>query len=178
MSIQLVGIYKVYKEIAGIIGRFGDPINQVIYPEFTKLLGRNDISRSANVAKKTIFLLTLFGFFVVLFLLLSSKFLITSLFGFEYLSSINALYTMIVLFGFGFMFVPVNSLFIAAGFAQSSFIIVLCSNIIYLFVAFTFGKLIGIYGIIFAYGTQMDINQGTKLFLLKKYSSDWGAVIR
>ncbi len=178
ISIQMVGIYKVYKEIAGLISRVGDPVNQSIYPEFTKLLGRNDINKTISVTKKTMLLLFGVGVLFSIFLMSISNFLVGTCFGEEYLIDINALYFMIILFGVSFITVPINSLFIAAGFAKYSFMIICVTNIIYLITAFSFGKLIGIYGVVLAFAFQKILNKGLKIFYLKKYPSDWGIVNR
>lgn len=51
----------------------------------------------------------------------SSNFMVGTFFGKEYLLDINALSFMIILFGISFVTVPVNSLFIAAGFVKYKF---------------------------------------------------------
>ena len=174
----MVGIYKVYKEIAGLISRIGEPVNQSIYPEFTKLIGNNDIKKAVSITKTTILLLLGVGATMTLSLLLMSKFLVGTVFGVEYLTQINALYVMLILFGISFVTVPINSLFIAAGFAKFNFYIVLFTNTMYLFTAFYFGKFIGIYGVILAYALQMILNKALKIYLLNKCSNDWSNTIR
>lgn len=37
-SVEIVGIYKIVKEIANLIAKLTDPVYQAIYPEFAKLL--------------------------------------------------------------------------------------------------------------------------------------------
>jgi len=178
ISIPMVGIYKVYKEIAGLMSRVGDPVNQSIFPEFTRLLGRNEIGKTIGVAKKTMSLLSGVGILLSISLILMSTFLVGAFFGKEYLPAINALYLMITLFGISFVTVPINSLFIAAGFAKYSFVVILFTNIIYLMTAFGLGRLIGIYGLVLAFAFQLILNKGLKILILKKHSSDWGMVIR
>ena len=178
ISIPMVGVYKVYKEIAGLIHRVGDPVNQSIFPEFTKLLGRNEINKTISVTKKTMLLLSGVGVLFSVTLIVISNSLVGTFFGKEYLPDINALYLMTILFGISFITVPINSLFIAAGFVKYSFMIILFANIIYLITAFGAGNLAGIYGVILAFSFQLFLNKGLKLFILKKYSSDWGMVIR
>jgi O-antigen/teichoic acid export membrane protein len=178
MPLEVIGIYKVYKEIASFIGRFGDPVNQAIYPEYAKLIGKGDSGAAINLAKKTI--LILFGLSSVLTvgLILFSNFIVGRLYGAEFLLLINALYILLGLFGVSLFTLPVNSLFIAAGFAKLGFYLVVFTNIIYLFTAFYFGKYFGIFGIITAFGIQMFLNQGLKIYILKKYRTGWGSTIR
>lgn len=178
MPLKMVGIYKVYKEIAGILDRFSDPINQAIFPEFSKLIGANNIRKSLATAKKSIMLLLVASAAITLPLLMISKLLIARFFGIEYVSQIPALYLLLVLTGISFMLVPINSLFVAAGFAKMGFYIVLVTNVIYLLTVFSLGKLIGIYGVVAAYGVQMVMNQGLKLYFMGKYPTGWSTVIR
>lgn len=178
MPLKTVGIYKVYKEIAGILDRFSDPINQAIFPEFSKLIVANDIRKSLSTAKKSILLLAGASGAITLPLLVVSKFLIARFFGIEYVSQMPALYVLLMLVGVSFVLVPINSLFVAAGFARMGFYIVLFTNIVYLLTVFSLGKLIGIYGVVAAYGIQMVLNQGLKLYLMQRYPTGWSTVIR
>ncbi|MDH3972749.1 MAG: oligosaccharide flippase family protein [Deltaproteobacteria bacterium] len=178
LSVKMVGIYKVYKEIAGLINRVGEPINQSMFPEFTKLIGSNNLGDAAGITKKTMLILLGVGSAVTLGLLLTSRFLVGTFFGEEYLQEIYALYLMLFFFSMSFITVPINSLFIAAGFAKYSFMVLLFTNTIYLMTLFSLGKLIGIYGIIAAFALQLVLNKGLKVFLLKRYYHEWGTVIR
>lgn len=178
MSLQMVGIYKVYKEVAGIVKKIQDPINQTIFPEFTKLLANRKTRKTADVAKKTVLLLTGLSVGITTLLLLISPIIIETFFGSEYLPEINALYALIIVYLFSFIAVPINSLFIAAGFAKLAFYILLLSNSLYLVSAYLFGIEYGIYGIVVAYMVQLVFNRGFKIYYLKKYYNDWGTTIR
>ena len=67
---------------------------------------------------------------------------------------------------------------LAAGFAKYSFLLVLFTNTMYLATLYGAGIVIGIYGIAMAYGVQLFLNKGLKIYFLKKYSHDWGGKIR
>ena len=178
MSVKTLGIYKVYKEIAGSINRIGDPINQAVFPEFAKLLGSKQTDTTEDVTKKTMILMCIAGTCIVVPLIVLAKPILSTFFGAEYLEHINALYLMLVLFGMGFITVPINSLFIAAGFAKYSFMLLLFTNSVYLLVAFYFGQLLGLYGIIIAFASQLFLNQGLKIYYLQKYSANWGEITK
>ncbi|MEA2050779.1 MAG: DUF2779 domain-containing protein [Campylobacterota bacterium] len=49
---EVVGIYRIAKEIAGIIAKLTDPIYQAIYPEFAKLLANGKKLEAKQVAIK------------------------------------------------------------------------------------------------------------------------------
>jgi O-antigen/teichoic acid export membrane protein len=177
LSMQMVGVYKVYKEIAKLLTKVADPINQSLYPEFTKLLGDNNIKVTASVVKKTILLLSIVSAIITLTLILMSKLIIIKFFGNEYLVQIAVLYALLLIQGLTLITSPINSLFIAAGFAKFSFIIVLLSNTAYLISAILFSHYYGIYGLVVAFTIQWIVNKGFKLLLLKKYSNEWGRII-
>ncbi|MEN8140611.1 MAG: oligosaccharide flippase family protein [Thermodesulfobacteriota bacterium] len=174
LSMKMVGVYKVYKEVAGFIGRFADPINQAIYPEMTKMLGGDDRGKTAAVAVKTISLLALASVFLVIVLCILAKSVIISFFGPEYVGDILVLYVLIVLFGVKLITSPINPLFIASGFARYSFLIVLFTNSVYLITAIYFGNLWGLMGLVVAFALQWFLNKASKVYFLKKYHGEWG----
>jgi len=178
MSMDSVGIYKVYKEIVGIIGRLGEPINQAIYPEYAKLLGKEKTSDTVSVTKSIMQILLSVAIVTMIAFLIASELIIETFFGVEYLTLITAFYLLVVLNCINLFLTPINSLFIAAGFARYSFYIVLLNNILYLSVALLGGMYYGIYGVVLAFAVQMTFNQGLKIICLKKYSTGWGSVIR
>jgi len=178
MPLETVGMYKVYKEIASFIGRVGDPVNQAIFPEYAKLIATNDDKAAISLARKTFLILLALSAVITLTLILCANFIIGRLYGTDFLPLINALYILLGLHGIGLFTLPVNSLFIAAGFVKMGFYIVVFTNILYLFTAFFFGKLFGIYGIVAAFGLQMFLNQGLKFILLKRYRTGWSDIMR
>ncbi|MCU7924766.1 MAG: oligosaccharide flippase family protein [Candidatus Thiodiazotropha sp. (ex Dulcina madagascariensis)] len=178
MPMATLGVYKVYKEFAGLITRIGEPVNQALYPEFTKLIGNSNSEESIDITKRAMRLLSLVGLAMGVVFMLASNSVIEHFFGTEYTSSIAALYLMIVLYILSFITVPINSLFIAAGFAKYSVYLLLFTNSIYLLSAFGFGQLYGIYGVIIAFAIQLFFNKGLKVFLMMKHSKDWDTVVR
>jgi len=175
---ETVGIYKVYKEVVGIISRLGEPINQAVYPEYAKLLGHHKTDDTMRVTRSLMLILfalatlTMAGFFIV------AEPIMVTFFGPEYLDLMSVFYALVILYCINLFLTPINSLFIAAGFAKYSFYIVLGNNILYLAVALTGGTYFGIYGIVAAFAAQMVFNQGLKLIVLRKYSGDWSTKIR
>jgi O-antigen/teichoic acid export membrane protein len=178
VSLQMVGVYKVYKEIASVVKKIQDPINQTIFPEFTKLLANSRITKTASIAKRTILLLSGLSVVITVILILTSSLIVETFFGVEYLLEINALYAMVIVYMLSFITVPINSLFVAAGFAKIAFYVLVFTNVLYLISAYVFGIKYGIYGIVGAYMVQLVFNRGLKIYLLKKYYNDWGNTIR
>lgn len=178
ISVEMVGIYKVYKEIAGLLNRIGEPLNQTIYPEYTKLISMENINETISVAKKTMKLYFGVSSLLTITLVLIARPIIEIFFSAAYMVELNALYYLIVAFGFGIVLTPINSLFIAAGFARYSVYLVLLCNFAYLSAAYALGTSFGIYGIITAWVIQALLNQGLKTMLLMKHRTGWNTVIR
>jgi O-antigen/teichoic acid export membrane protein len=178
LTMNVVGVYKTYKEIVGVIGRLGDPLNQALYPEYAKLIGRDKVEDSLAVTRKISRILLTASVVALVGYLVASHFVISRFFGEQYLTHMPAFYLLVILFCINLYLTPLNSLFIAAGFARFSFYIVLGNNILYLAVALVGSMYLGIYGLVLAFALQMVFNQGLKIYFLKKHSTGWSTVIR
>lgn len=178
LSMHIVGVYKTYKEIVGVIGRLGDPLNQVLYPEYAKLIGRDRVEDSLAVTKKISMILLSASIVTLVGYLVGSHFVISRFLGEEYLTHMPAYYLLVVLGCINLYLTPVNSLFTAAGFARLGFYIVLVNNILYLAASVLGSMYLGIYGLVLAFALQMTVNQGLKIYFLKRHSTGWSTVIR
>jgi len=178
LTMQVVGVYKTYKEVVSVISRLGEPLNQALYPEYAKLIGSDKVEDSLTVTRKLNRILLSVSIAVLIGYLLTSHFVISRIFGEEYLVYMPAFYLLVLLNCINLYLTPLNSLFIAAGFARFSFFIVLGNNILYLTAALVGSMYLGIYGLVLAFALQMIFNQGLKIYFLKKHSTGWGTVIR
>jgi O-antigen/teichoic acid export membrane protein len=178
LTMNVVGVYKTYKEIVGVISRLGDPLNQVLYPEYAKLIGGDNVEDSLTVTRKINRILLSVSLAAFVGYLVTSNFVISRFFGEEYLMHMPAFYLLVFLNCVNLYLTPLNSLFIAAGFARYSFFIVLGNNMLYLAASLVGSRYLGIYGLVFAFALQMIFNQGLKIYFLKKHSTGWSTVIR
>jgi O-antigen/teichoic acid export membrane protein len=178
LTMHVVGVYKTYKELVGVIGRLADPLNQALYPEYAKLIGGDKVEDSLTVTRKLNRILLSVSIAVLAGYLVTSNFVISRFFGQEYLAYMPAFYLLVLLNCINLYLMPLNSLFIAAGFARFSFFIVLGNNFLYLAVALVGSAYLGIYGLVLAFALQMIFNQGLKIYFLKKHSTGWSTVIR
>jgi len=168
ISMEVLGFYKVYKEITKVISNVADPVSQAIFPEFTKLIGSDNHKESIALAKKSIFAMSLVAVALSVLLCLASEFVLRTFFGPEFLSNINILYFMIIVAGFAFSTTPINSLFIAEGFAKASFYVVLLTNTVYLLMVFWCGSLWGLLGVVLANLIQFVLNKEIKVLILRR----------
>ncbi|MSM38728.1 MAG: oligosaccharide flippase family protein [Geobacter sp.] len=168
ISMEALGAYKVYKEITKVISNVSDPVSQAIFPEFTKLIGTENHNESVALARKSMFAMSIVAIALSVFLCLISEIVVKTFFGHEFLIHMNILYLMIVITAFAFSTTPINSLFIAAGFAKASFYVVLITNSVYLLMAFWCGSVWGLLGIVLANAVQFVLNKELKVFILKR----------
>lgn len=168
ISMEALGFYKVYKEITKVISNISDPVSQAIFPEFTKLIGNDNHKESVALAKKSIFVMSLVAVVLSVFLCLAAELVVRTFFGHEFLAHINILYFMIIVSGFAFSTTPINSLFIAAGFAKASFYVVLLTNTVYLLMAFWCGSIWGLFGVVLANVIQFALNKELKVLILRR----------
>jgi len=81
---EVVGIYNIAKEIAGIIAKLTDPIYQAIYPEFAKLLANGKKLEAKQVAIKILKYAGLAGLGFYILFIIFGKFSINLAFGSEF----------------------------------------------------------------------------------------------
>jgi len=130
---ETVGIYRIAKELANIIGKLTDPIYQAIYPEFAKLLASNNNNKEKvkGAAVKISFYAGLSG--VVFYVLFSvfGEYAIRLAFGEEFVAAYD-----ITLVYLGAVFVAIITLPLypmqhALGFAKEAFTNQLHATIVY-----------------------------------------------
>lgn len=173
ISMEALGYYKVYKEITKVVSNVADPVSQAIFPEFTKLVGSNRYEESVALAKKSMFAMSWVATILAVFLCLAAGTVVELFFGAQFLDNLNILYLMIVIAGFSFSTAPINSLFIAAGYARASFFVVVVTNTIYLLMAYFCGAKWGILGVVLANATQFILNKELKVSIMKR-TGKWG----
>jgi O-antigen/teichoic acid export membrane protein len=102
---EIVGIYKIAKEVANLIAKITDPVYQAIYPEFAKMLAKGKKLEAKEMAKKISFYaggagLIFYGLFALL-----GEWAIGLAFGAEFLGAYE-----VTLVYFGAIFVAIISL--------------------------------------------------------------------
>ena len=122
MSMNSVGIYKVYKEIVGIVGRLGEPINQAIYPEYARLLGKGKTLDTVSVTKSIMQILFAVAIIMLIVFLIASELLIETLFGADYLALITVFYLLVALNCISLFLTPINSLFYRSRICEIQFL--------------------------------------------------------
>lgn len=166
ISVDMVAIYKVFKQIIQILSMLINPISQAILPQFSELVAQN---RTAEALRKVLKLRNVIlgcGTIAVVGSLLFGKPIFTWVLGTEYGENLLLFEALFVVQIFLMSYTAIHPFFAALGVPRIDFMFTAITNLIYMFVAFVTVKTIGVYSIILAMAVQ-----GISLIWLKCYYS-------
>jgi O-antigen/teichoic acid export membrane protein len=132
---EVVGIYKIAKEVANLMAKLTDPVYQAIYPEFAKMLANGKKLEAKQMAIKISFYAGVVGFiFYGLFTLLG-EWAIGLAFGSEFLEAyqVSMIYMIAILIAM--ISLPLPSLMHSFGLAKYAFINQVTSVLIYVIIS-------------------------------------------
>lgn len=166
LSLEQLGIYKICKTVAIVLDKIGTPIYQTLYPYFCETIARKDVKEVFRKFLKVSVLLLgvctvmVVGLNVVGFYLFAQFFSELVL---KYKFEIN-LY--IIMKSLGTVFIAVHPLFLSLGYIKVETRIIFAANLIYMVVLFPMIKNYGLSGVIAAYGVQVVLIVGMKMWYI------------
>lgn len=166
ISVDMVAIYKVFKQIIQILSMLINPISQAILPQFSELVAQN---RTAEALRKVLKLRNVIlgcGTIAVVGSLLFGKPIFTWILGPEYGENLLLFETLFVVQIFLMSYTAIHPFFAALGVPRIDFMFTGITNLMYMLVTFVTVKTIGVYSIILAMAVQ-----GISLIWLKCYYS-------
>ncbi len=130
-SPESVGIFKIAKLVAGIVGKLTDPVYQAIYPEFAKLLSKGRKNEAKSVAIKITIYSSIFAVAsYVLFLLLGDYFIL-QFFGTEFSQSYSVVLIYYVAIFIAIITLTIYPMINAFGYAKEAFLNQFIATMIY-----------------------------------------------
>lgn len=169
VSVEMVSIYKVFRQIIQILSMLTSPISQAILPQFSELIA---LKKQKEALKKVLKLrnaILIVGIIVVFAAAFVGKPLLNIFFGNEYGENI-VLFLILLVIQIGLTsYVAIHPFFASLGVARQGFIIILVSNLIYMLVAFLFVGRFGIYAVVIATGLQGYLCIFGKYFYATKF---------
>lgn len=154
LKLELVAVFKVFKQIIALVSKMAIPIYQVIFPQFSKLIACNKLDQAYNAVKKIQkFVITYILPFAILFGL-TSYFWLEILFDSLYSQQWYVLAIYIIVHTISISFTTIHPLFISMGKVKEDFLYVLITNILYFIFAIILVKWLGMLGIVAAYAIQ------------------------
>lgn len=166
ISVDMVAIYKVFKQIIQILSMLINPISQAILPQFSELVAQN---RTAEALRKVLKLRNVIlgcGTIAVVGSLLFGKPIFTWILGPEYGENLLLFEALFVVQIFLMSYTAIHPFFAALGVPRIDFMFTGITNLMYMLVTFVTVKTIGVYSIILAMAVQ-----GISLIWLKCYYS-------
>ena len=169
VTIEAAGIYKIIKQVAGMIGLLIDPIYYAIFPQFAELIAKGKRSQAYRFAVKSGIVSFLFVGFIATIIGGFSPWWLGFVFGEQFSSGWIPLIVFLSVKVFEFSFNPIHPLFVALGYVKYESIFFILSSGIFLISSWFLGASYGLIGIIIANGLGAFMMVLSKLiYVLKK----------
>lgn len=168
LSLEMVGVYKVFKQVASIFSRLVTPVYQSIYPELANIVAKGDYNKAIKTATKITIIITAFLIPVIIIGGGTSPFWLDLFFGSEVSEFWIYFIVFLIFVGVDAATAPVHPLFNALGYVKQKFFIMGIGNIVYLILAWILGENFGLIGIISAWGSQFIIITTLKVIYIKQ----------
>jgi len=168
LSLEAVGIYRVFKDIAQVITKVADPIYQAIYPQFAVMIAQAEARRAAKMAVKLGVILILASTPVVFAISFSAPWWLGVFFGKVFAEQWLVLTAYLAYQTVSLSFQGLHPLFVAMGYIRKNFFILALANGTFLLCAWRFGGTWGLIGIVLALAVQFSIVVFLKIFYLRR----------
>jgi O-antigen/teichoic acid export membrane protein len=168
LGFKEIAIYRVYQKLAGIIEKVGQPVNQVLYPEISKMVAQKEIGKAKQTVKKLFLLVSLAGAAAIVFILLTYRFWLG-----YFIENYNSYYVIGLILYLALVIVSnasvgIHHLYISLGFIKYSIPIIGLSNLLYLILLYFFTASYGLIGVIVARCIQAFMVIYLKYFVVRK----------
>lgn len=154
LSLEASGIYRIIKQVVGLLALLTDPIYQAVYPQFSAMMADGGLAKSLKYCLKIGLLIGAVIAPVSLILAVTSAWWLPRIFGEEFRAGWAALSLFLVLKVLTLPTLPVHPLFAAAGYVKQTVWIVALTNSIYLLLLWKFSASIGLSGPVLAWFIQ------------------------
>lgn len=162
VSLEGVAIYKIFKRTAHVFTQLVNPLYQAIYPQFSEMVARGEYAGASKMSTRLGAIFTIIATPIVLLIAITSQWWL-AFFGPEFAEEWHVFTLFLIIAAFGVAFISIHPLFTAMGYVKQNFVILGVANGIYVVLALALGSMLGLLGIILAYGVQVA------LVLLPKY---------
>jgi len=169
ISLESAGVYKIIKQLIGMLGMLADPVYQAVYPQFALMIAHQNNRGAVKYAIKIGLLLLVVVGFIVFGLTVTSPWWLVAIFGESFRIGVVPLNVFLYLKVFSISAIVIHPLFRAMGYAKQTSLIQLVVNPIYLALAWQLGRTLGLLGLGIAYGVQFSSVVGLKAFYIARY---------
>lgn len=169
ISLSMVSVLKVFKQIISIVSKLTTPVYQAIYPQFSKLVAQSQSKQAYGIVLKIRNVILKFFVPVSMLVGLTSYWWLKFIFGIDYALYWYVLCVYLIAHTVALSYTTIHPYFASIGKVLQSFIICAIANIVYLAFAYCFTKWIGILGLVFAYVIQFTIVICSEKVIIEKY---------
>ena len=163
LSLELVSVFKVFKQIIALISKMATPIYQAIFPQFSKLTASDKLDVAYNAVKKIQKFVVMYILPILIVVGLTSYYWLNIIFDSLYSNYWYVLLVYIIIHTISISYTTIHPLFISMGKVKEDFIYVLITNVLYFIFALILVNYLGMLGIVISYAVQ-----SFSIILLKK----------
>lgn len=168
VSVEMVAVFKVYKQALQVFSVLTNPISTAIMPQMSELVAEGREKEAFRVVLKIrnaicvamvacLFAVALLGYPLFGFF-----------FGEAYAANLPLFLILLAVHFYALMYVALHPYFYSLGLAKQDSMVSLASNIIYLCVAFVLVGVLGVYAIVLATAIQYLVTNITKVWIVNK----------
>ena len=163
-----VAIYKIFKQIIGIISKVTGPIQQSILPQFSELSAKGNEKRGFEVVIKIHKTILKYTLPISILVGVTSYFWLGKLYDMTYSNYWYILFIYLMIQTYALSYTTIHPFFITLGNMRINAIIEFTANIVYLIVSYILVRAMGLLGITIAFLIQILLNIFLKYFCIKK----------
>ena len=163
-----VAIYKIFKQIIGIISKVTGPIQQSILPQFSELSAKGNEKRGFEVVIKIHKTILKYTLPISILVGVTSYFWLGKLYDMTYANYWYILFIYLMIQTYALSYTTIHPFFITFGNMRINAIIEFTANIVYLIVSYILVRAMGLLGITIAFLIQILLNIFLKYFCIKK----------
>ena len=164
-----VAIYKIFKQIIGIISKVTGPIQQSILPQFSELSAKGNEKRGFEVVIKIHKTILKYTLPISILVGVTSYFWLGKLYDMTYANYWYILFIYLMIQTYALSYTTIHPFFITLGNMRINAIIEFTANIVYLIVSYILVRAMGLLGITIAFLIQILLNIFLKYFCIKKW---------
>ncbi len=168
LKLELVTVFKVFKQIISVLSKLAAPIYQAIFPQFSTLVAKGEYKRGYDAVIKI--RNAVYKYFIPLIIVvgLSSPIWLNIIFGEIFSQYWYILFIYLIIHTYALSYTTIHPYFTALGKVKEGFIICLIANVVYLILALTLTKHFGMIAIVMSYAVQILVVIHTKKHMIKK----------
>ena len=168
LKLELVTVFKVFKQIISVLSKLAAPLYQAIFPQFSTLVAKGEYKRGYDAVIKI--RNAVYKYFIPLIIVvgLSSPIWLNIIFGEIFSQYWYILFIYLIIHTYALSYTTIHPYFTALGKVKEGFIICLIANVVYLILALTLTKHFGMIAIVMSYAVQILIVIHAKKYMIKK----------